>query len=215
MLFRSSHVAALLQGFARVVSEGKPELILVRGYSGIGKSSVVHELHKPVVQRRGFFLSGKFDQLQRDVPYATLAQAIRGLVQQLLVGTDEEVFQWREQLHEALRGNGQVLVDLVPQLALLMGPQTAVPELPPAEAQHRFTQVFLQFLGVFATAEHPLVLFLDDLQWADLASLRLLQFLLTEESAPPVLWIGAYREDRKSTRLNSSHSGESRMPSSA
>ncbi|WP_224366397.1 trifunctional serine/threonine-protein kinase/ATP-binding protein/sensor histidine kinase [Hyalangium versicolor] len=195
---RDAHVATLLQGFERVVSGGKPELILVRGYSGIGKSSVVNELHKPVVQRRGFFLSGKFDQLQRDVPYATLAQAIRGLVQQLLAGTDEEIARWRERLREALDGNGQVIVDLVPQLALVMGTQPAVPELPPAETQHRFNQAFLQFLGVFATAEHPLVMFLDDLQWADLASLRLLQYLLTEESAPPTLWIGAYRDNEVS-----------------
>ncbi|KFE64304.1 trifunctional serine/threonine-protein kinase/ATP-binding protein/sensor histidine kinase [Hyalangium minutum] len=195
---RDAHVATLLRGFERIVSGGKPELILVRGYSGIGKSSVVHELHKPVVQRRGFFLSGKFDQLQRDVPYATLAQAIRGLVQQLLAGTDAEVAQWRERLREALQGNGQVIVELVPQLALVMGPQAVVPELPPAEAQHRFNQVFLQFLGAFATVEHPLVMFLDDLQWADLASLRLLQFLLIEENAPPVLWIGAYRDNEVS-----------------
>ena len=195
---REAHVATLLQGFERIVSGDRPELVLVRGYSGIGKSSVVHELHKPVVQRRGFFLSGKFDQLQRDVPYATLAQAIRGLVQQLLTGTDEEVSRWRERLREALQGNGQVIVDLVPQLALVMGPQPTVPELPPAEAQHRFNQVFLRFLGVFATAEHPLVMFLDDLQWADLASLRLLQSLLAEEDAPPALWIGAYRDNEVS-----------------
>ncbi|HEX8703500.1 MAG TPA: serine/threonine-protein kinase PknK, partial [Myxococcaceae bacterium] len=195
---RDAHVATLLQGFEHIANGGRPELILVRGYSGIGKSSVVHELHKPVVQRRGFFLSGKFDQLQRDVPYATLAQAIRGLVQQLLSGTDDEVSRWRERLREALQGNGQVIVDLIPQLSLVMGPQPAVPELPPAEAQHRFTQVFLQFLGVFATAEHPLVVFLDDLQWADLASLRLLQSLLTDEDAPPILWIGAYRDNEVS-----------------
>ncbi|HYH97299.1 trifunctional serine/threonine-protein kinase/ATP-binding protein/sensor histidine kinase [Hyalangium sp.] len=195
---RDAHVATLLQGLERIASGGRPELILVRGYSGIGKSSVVHELHKPVVQRRGFFLSGKFDQLQRDVPYATLAQAIRGLVQQLLAGTDEEVAWWRERLQEALQGNGQLIVELVPQLALVMGPQPAVLELPPTEAQHRFNRAFLQFLGVFATAEHPLVVFLDDLQWADLASLRLLQSLLTEEDAPPTLWIGAYRDNEVS-----------------
>jgi predicted ATPase/signal transduction histidine kinase/tRNA A-37 threonylcarbamoyl transferase component Bud32 len=195
---RDVHVATLLRGFERIVRGGRPELILVSGYSGIGKSSVVNELHKPVVQRRGFFLSGKFDQLQRDVPYATLAQAIRGLVQQLLAGTDEEVARWRERLRKALQDNGQVIVDLVPQLALVMGPQPAVPELPPAETQHRFNQVFLQFLGVFATAEHPLVMFLDDLQWADLASLRLLQTLLTDEDAPPMLWIGAYRDNEVS-----------------
>jgi predicted ATPase/signal transduction histidine kinase/tRNA A-37 threonylcarbamoyl transferase component Bud32 len=196
---RDAPVATLLQGFERVASEGKSELILVRGYSGIGKSSVVHELHKPVVQRRGFFLSGKFDQLQREVPYATLARAIRGLVQQLLASTDEEIVRWRERLLEAWRGNGQVILDLVPQLELVTGQQPAVPELPPAEAQRRFNRVFLQFLGVFATAEHPLVIFLDDLQWADLASLRLLQSLLTEEDAPPTLWIGAYRDNEVSS----------------
>jgi predicted ATPase/signal transduction histidine kinase/tRNA A-37 threonylcarbamoyl transferase component Bud32 len=195
---RDAHVATLLRGFERVVNAGKPELMLIRGYSGIGKSAVVHELHKPVVRRRGFFLSGKFDQLQRDVPYATLAQAIRGLVQQLLAGTDQEVAQWRERLREALQGNGQVLMELVPQLALIMGPQPAVSELPPAEAQHRFNRAFLQFLGVLATAEHPLVVFLDDLQWADLASFKLLQALLTDEDAPPALWIGAYRDNEVS-----------------
>jgi predicted ATPase/signal transduction histidine kinase/tRNA A-37 threonylcarbamoyl transferase component Bud32 len=195
---RDAHVATLLEGFERAASGGRPELILVRGYSGIGKSSVVHELHKPVAQRRGFFLSGKFDQLQRDVPYATLAQAIRGLVQQLLAGSDEEITRWRERLLEAWKGNGQIIVDLVPQLELVTGQQPAVPELPPAEAQRRFNRVFLQLLGVFASAEHPLVVFLDDLQWADLASLRLLQSLLTDEDAPPTLWIGAYRDNEVS-----------------
>ncbi|WPB81577.1 AAA family ATPase [Archangium violaceum] len=195
---RASHAAALLQGFERVARGGRPELMLVRGYSGIGKSSVVHELHKPVVQRRGFFLSGKFDQFQQDIPYATLAQAIRGLTQQLLSGTDAELERWRERLQEAWGSEGQLLVDVVPQLELIAGRQPALLEVPVPEAQHRFHRVFREFLGVFATPEHPLVLFLDDLQWADGASLRLIKHLLTHPETPPLLLIGAYRDNEVS-----------------
>ncbi|WP_224248806.1 trifunctional serine/threonine-protein kinase/ATP-binding protein/sensor histidine kinase [Hyalangium gracile] len=195
---RESQVAALLQGFERVVQTARPELFLVSGYSGIGKSSVVHELHKPVVQRRSFFLHGKFDQLQRDIPYATIAQALRGLVQQLLAGSDEEIARWRERLNQAWEGQGQLLVDLVPQLQVVSGPQPPVPEMSPNEAQHRFHRVVRQFLGVFATPEHPMVVFLDDLQWADLSSLRLIQQLLSQPETPPVLWIGAYRDNEVS-----------------
>ncbi|HYH99531.1 ATP-binding sensor histidine kinase [Hyalangium sp.] len=195
---RKAHVSALLQGFERALRGGEPELFLVRGYSGIGKSSVVNELHKPVVQRRGLFLSGKFDQFQRDIPYATLAQAIRGLVQQLLAGSDEELARWRERLREAWQDDGQVLVDVIPQLELVAGRQPAVQPLPPAESQHRFNRVFRRFLGVFATAKHPLVIFLDDVQWADLATLQLLQHLLSLENASPVLWLVAYRDNEVS-----------------
>ncbi|MBN1206284.1 MAG: AAA family ATPase [Myxococcaceae bacterium] len=198
---REVQVSALLQGFERVMKSGRPELFLVSGYSGIGKSSVVHELHKPVVQRRGFFLSGKFDQFQRDIPYATLAQAIRGLVQQLLAGTDEELAGWREQLIRVWEGQGQALVDLVPQLEVVVGKQPPLQEVSPSEVQLRFQRVVRQFLGVFATAEHPLVVFLDDLQWADLASLKLIQQLLSQPETPPVLWIGAYRDNE----VNSAH----------
>ncbi|MDY7227322.1 trifunctional serine/threonine-protein kinase/ATP-binding protein/sensor histidine kinase [Hyalangium rubrum] len=198
---RDAHAKALLQGFERVAQGSRPELILVRGYSGIGKSAVVHELHKPVVRQRGFFLQGKFEPFQQDIPYSTLAQAIRGLTQQLLSGTDEELARWREHLHEAWEGQGQVLVDVVPQLELIAGKQPPAPELSPAEAQQRFNRTFRRFLGVFATPEHPLVVFLDDLQWADLASLQLLQHLLTHPETPPVLLLGAYRD----TEVGPSH----------
>ncbi|WP_224249441.1 trifunctional serine/threonine-protein kinase/ATP-binding protein/sensor histidine kinase [Hyalangium gracile] len=192
---RDTHAALLLQSFERVARAGKPELVLVRGYSGIGKSAVVNELHKPVVRQRGFFLSGKFDQLQRNIPYATLAQALRGLTQQLLAGSDEALARWSGLLKEAWEGYGQLLVDVVPQLELVAGRQPPMQELPPAQAQHRFNTVFRKSLGVFATPEHPLVIFLDDLQWADLASLQLIQHLLTHPETPPVLWIGAYRDN--------------------
>ncbi len=159
---------------------------------------MVHELYRPIVQRRGLFLYGKFDQFQRDIPYATLAQGIRGLVRQLLAGTDAELETWRGQLREASEDNGQLLVDLVPQLELVVGKQPALPELPPTEAQNRFDRVFQRFLGVLSTPEHPLVIFLDDLQWADLASLRLIQHLLTHPDTHPVLMIGAYRDNEVS-----------------
>ncbi|HEY0095580.1 MAG TPA: AAA family ATPase, partial [Archangium sp.] len=192
---REAQVATLLEGFERVTHTGRPELFLVSGYSGIGKSSVVNELHKPVVQCRGFFLNGKFDQFQRDIPYATLAQILRGLVQQLLAGSEEALTRWRQQVSEVWEGHGQMLVDLVPQLEVLVGRQPALQELPATEAQHRFFWVVRQFLSVFATREHPLVVFLDDLQWADVSSLRLLEQMLSHPESPPVLWLGAYRDN--------------------
>jgi predicted ATPase/signal transduction histidine kinase/tRNA A-37 threonylcarbamoyl transferase component Bud32 len=197
---REEQVSTLLASFERVACTGEPELFLISGYSGIGKSSVVNELHKPVVRRRGFFLRGKFDQFQRDIPHATLVQALHGLVQQLLAGSDEQLARWREQVNRAWEGQGQVLVDLVPQLEILAGPQPALQELPPSEAQHRFYRVVRQFLSVFATSEHPMVVFLDDLQWADSTSLQLLGHLLskTQPEALPVLWIGAYRDNEVS-----------------
>ncbi|MGK3985124.1 AAA family ATPase [Sorangium sp. So ce136] len=192
---REATVATLLEAWGRTARGGRPELLLVSGYSGIGKSSVVHELHRPVLARRGFFLSGKFDQFQRDVPYATMAQAIRELVQHLLAETDEKLGSFRQRLREAWGDNGQVMVDLVPQLELVVGEQPKVQELPAAEAQNRFNLVFQQFLGVLATSEQPLAIFLDDLQWADLASLKLIQHLTTHPDIPPVLLIGAYRDN--------------------
>ncbi|SEK27544.1 Predicted ATPase [Stigmatella aurantiaca] len=195
---REAQVSTLLEGFERVARTGRPELFLVSGYSGIGKSSVVHELHKPVVQRRGFFLSGKFDQFQRDIPYVSLAQTLRGLVQQLLAGSEEELARWRQRVNEAWEGAGQALVDLVPQLEVLVGPQPALQDVPPSEASRRFYRVVRQFLSVFATLEQPLVVFLDDLQWADLASLQLLAQMLSQPESLPVLWIGAYRDNEVS-----------------
>ncbi|HYO73852.1 MAG TPA: AAA family ATPase [Archangium sp.] len=195
---RDTHVATLLQGFERVAQGSRSELILVRGYSGIGKSSVVHALQEPVVRRHGFFLSGKADQFQRDIPYTPLAQALRELMQQLQARPEAERALWRERLHKAWEGQGQVLVDVVPQLERVVGRQPAVPELPPGESLHRFHRLFQKFLGVFTASPRPLVLFLDDLQWIDLASLQLLQYLLTRPETPPLLLIGAYRDNEVS-----------------
>src|SRR6202040_2598391 len=150
----------LLSAFDRVVKSGTPELVLVSGYSGIGKSSVVNELHKVLVPPRGLFAAGKFDQYKRDISYATLAQAFQTLVRQILVRSQAEVDQWRRALAEAVGPNGQLIVSLIPEVELIVGKQLPVPDLPPEDAQNRFKSVFRRFLGVFATPAHPLVLFL-------------------------------------------------------
>src|SRR5262249_48228783 len=147
---RASEIAALLASFDRVVAGGRPELVLVSGYSGIGKSSVVNELHKPLVPPRGLFASGKFDQYKRDIPYATLAQAFQSLLRPLLSKSEAELGKWRDALREALDPNGLLIVDLVPELKLIIGEQPPVPELPPQDAQRRFQLVFRRFISVFA-----------------------------------------------------------------
>jgi len=195
---RDREVDALLTAFDRTVAGGRPELVLVSGYSGIGKSAVVNELHKPLVPPRGLFASGKFDQYKRDIPYATLAQAFQSLVRPLLSKGEDELRKWREALQEALKPNGLLIVDLVPELKHVIGEQPPVPELPPSEAQRRFQLVFRRFIGVFARPEHPLALFLDDLQWLDAATLDLLEDLLTREDLCHLFLIGAYRDNEVS-----------------
>jgi len=192
---RAREVETLLASFDRIVRSGVPELALVSGYSGIGKSSVVNELHKALVPPRGLFASGKFDQYKRDVPYATLVQAFQSLVRPLLSKSDAELAGWRDAILEALGPNARLVVDLVPELKLIIGAQLPVPELPPQQAQSRFHLVFRRFIGVFARPEHPLVLFLDDLQWLDAATLDLLQDLLLEPDVQQLMLIGAYRDN--------------------
>jgi PAS domain S-box-containing protein len=195
---RDREVDILLTAFDRVVAGGRPELVLVSGYSGIGKSAVVNELHKPLVPPRGLFASGKFDQYKRDIPYATLAQAFQSLIRPLLSKTEEDLRKWRDALREALDPNGLLMVELVPELKHIIGEQPPVPELPPQEAQRRFQLVFRRFIGVFARPEHPLALFLDDLQWLDAATLDLLEDLLTRTDLQHLLLIGAYRDNEVS-----------------
>jgi PAS domain S-box-containing protein len=196
---REREVNALLTAFDRVVAQGTAELVLVSGYSGVGKSSVVNELHKVLVPTRGLFASGKFDQYKRDVPYATLAQAFQMLVRQILVGSEAQVDHWRHVLLEALGPNGQVMVDLVPEVEFVIGKQPPAAQLPPQEARGRFQLVFRRFLGAFARPEHPLALFLDDLQWLDIATLELLERLITDPDVRHVLLIGAYRDNEVSS----------------
>ncbi|WP_437477648.1 AAA family ATPase [Sorangium sp. So ce1014] len=192
---REREVEALLAVFERVVAQGLPELVLVSGYSGVGKSSLVAELHRPVVRERGFFLSGKFEQLKRDIPYHAFLQAFRGLVQELLCVSEEELERWRQRLREALNASGGLLTGVLPELELLLGPQPPVPEVPPAEAQGRLHATLQRFVAACAQKEHPMVLFIDDLQWADAASLQLLEQLVTYAEAEHLLLIGAYRDN--------------------
>jgi predicted ATPase/signal transduction histidine kinase len=192
---REHEIDVLLSAFDRVVATSTPELVLVSGYSGIGKSSVVHELHKALVLSHGLFASGKFDQYKRDVPYATLAQAFQSLVRPLLGQSEEDLGRWRDPLREALGPNGQLIVNLVPELELVLGPQPPVAELPPQDAKNRFQMVFRRFVAVFARREHPLALFLDDLQWLDAATLDLLEHLVIHSEVRHLLLVGAYRDN--------------------
>jgi AAA ATPase domain len=153
---RAHELDALLASFDRVVTSGAPEMVLVSGYSGIGKSAVVHELHKALVPPRGLLASGKFDQYKRDIPYSTLVQAFQSLVRPLLGKSEADLAGWRATLLEALGPNGRLMTDLVPELNLVIGEQPPVFELPPQDAQRRFQLVFRRFIGVFARAEHPL-----------------------------------------------------------
>src|SRR6201987_30804 len=197
---RDSACQTLLAAFDRVVATHKSELLLLSGYAGIGKSSVVQELHKVIVLPRGIFISGKFDQHKRDIPYATLAQAFQELARQILSKSEQEIIHWRHTILEALGPNGQLMVNLIPELELVIGKQRPVPELAPQEAQNRFEAVLRGFLGAFARREHPLVLFLDDLQWLDPATLRLLEQLVTDPNSRHLLLIGAYRDNEVTSK---------------
>src|SRR6516164_7863615 len=188
----------LLGSFRRVATRDSPELVLVSGYSGIGKSSVVYALEKEMGSARGLFAACKFDQYKRNIPYATLAQAFKSLIHQILAKSDAEVAHWREVLQEVLGTNAQLIVNLIPEIEYIIGDQPAVPDLPPKDAQNRFQIVLRRFLGVFAQAEHPLVLFLDDLQWLDAATLEMLEYLLSGPEVDHLLLIGAYRANEVS-----------------
>jgi predicted ATPase/signal transduction histidine kinase len=198
---RVHDVDTLLAAFDRVAKNGTPELVLVSGYSGIGKSSVVHELHKALVRTRGLFAAGKFDHHKRDIPYSTLAQAFQSLVRSLLAKNDIQLRSWRDDLLQALDPYGRLIVDIVPELKLIVGEPAPIPELPPQDAQRHFRQVLRQFVSVFARPEHPLALFLDDLQWLDAATLGLLEELLTGADMQHLMLIGAYRNNE----VNSAH----------
>jgi len=191
---RDLESSTLLAAFDRVASHGTPELMLVCGYSGVGKSTVVNELQKQLGLPRGLFASGKFDQSKRDIPYTTVVQAFQTLVHQILSKSAAEVSQWRNLLAGALGTNGQLIGNLLPELDLIIGN----PDLPPLDAHNRFKIVFRRFLGVFAQADHPLALFLDDLQWVDTGTLQLLEHLITEPEIRHLLLIGAYRDNEVS-----------------
>ncbi|MGF2012236.1 AAA family ATPase, partial [Nostoc sp. DedVER01b] len=193
---RETEVETLLQAFERV-SLGASEIILLAGFSGIGKTAVVNEVHKPIVRQRGYFIKGKFDQFQRNIPLSALVQAFRDLMGQLLTESYTHVQQWKSKILEAVGENGQVIIEVIPELEIIIGQQPLPPELSGNAAQIRFNLLFKNFTQVFTSVEHPLVIFLDDLQWADSASLKLMQLLMADTGH--LLLIGAYRDHEVET----------------
>lgn len=177
------------------VSRGSSELMLVSGYAGIGKSALVQELYKPITRQRGYFITGKFDQFQRDTPYSAFIQAFRVLVRQLLTENEERIANWRKKILNAVGPNGQVIIEVIPEVELIIGAQPDAVTLGPTEAHNRFNLVFVNLITVFTQPLHPLVIFLDDLQWADVASLKLLEQLITAPDIHHLFVIGAYRNN--------------------
>ncbi|MBY5399472.1 AAA family ATPase [Rhizobium leguminosarum] len=195
---RSIQIGAITAAFNRVKSQGATEVVLVSGPAGVGKSSVVHELRKLLAQTGGLFASGKFDQYTRDIPYATIAQAFQGVVRQILGSSDADLGRWRKELVEALGPNGRLMINLVPELALIIGEQAPAPDLQPHEAKARFHLVFRRFLAVFARPERPLALFIDDVQWLDAATIELIETVTLDQEVRNLLLICAYRDDEVS-----------------
>ncbi|MEH1932686.1 MAG: AAA family ATPase [Nostoc sp.] len=191
---RQAEVQSLLDAFEGV-TQGSTEIMLIAGFSGIGKTAVVNEVHKPIVQQRGYFIKGKFDQFQRNIPFSAFVQAFRDLIGQLLSETDAQFEQWKCKILSALGENGQVMIEVIPELESMIGKQPPAPELSGNAAQNRFNLLFLKFTQVFTAPEHPLVIFIDDLQWADSASLKLMHLLISEADIGYLLLIGAYRDN--------------------
>jgi predicted ATPase/GAF domain-containing protein len=208
---RKHEIDTLLTAFVRVASplenrgsgganfnQSKVEMVLVTGYSGIGKTAIAKEIYKPITQKRGYFISGKFDQLQRNIPYSAIAQAFKSLVRQLLSESEAQLAQWREKILAAVGTNGKMIIDVIPDVELIIGSQPIGQKLEPTERQNRFNLVFQNFVRVFCQESHPLAIFLDDLQWADLASLKSIELMMTDERMQYLLLIGAYRDNEVS-----------------
>lgn len=199
---REAEIGVLLAAFDRVAARGEREnaqfnveMMLVSGYAGVGKSALVQELYKPITAKHGYFISGKFDQFGHNIPYSAIAHALEKLVQQLLGEPDEQVQQWRSRLLTALGNNGQIIIDVIPEVELIIGKQPSVPSVEATQAQNRFNSVFQNFMRVFCSKEHPLVIFLDDLHWIDSATLKLIELILLGEQTQYLFLIGAYRDN--------------------
>ncbi|MDY7024411.1 MAG: AAA family ATPase, partial [Cyanobacteriota bacterium] len=194
---REQEVQQLLDAFERVAIplQSPAEMMLVAGFSGIGKTAVINEVHKPIVRQRGYFIKGKYDQFNRNIPFSAFVQAFRDLMGQLLSESDTELENWKQKILKAVGENGQVLIEVIPELEYIIGTQPEVLELSGSAAQNRFNLLFQKFVRIFTTKEHPLVIFLDDLQWADLASLNLLKLLMEDSETDYLLILGAYRDN--------------------
>jgi diguanylate cyclase (GGDEF)-like protein len=197
---RNAEVDQLLQAFNRV-SNGNKEIVLIAGYSGIGKTSLVNEVHKAMVQHRVYYIQGKFDQIQRNIPYSGIVSAFQKLVKQVLAESDDNLNDLRTKLLDSLGKVGQVIIDVIPEIELIIGAQPSVPKLNPNDTQIRFNLAFQNLIRVFAQENHPLVIFLDDLQWADISSLNFIENLLQDQETNYLLLLGAYRNNE----VNESH----------
>ena len=184
----------LIQAFERV-SEGAVELMLVSGYAGVGKSSLVNEIHRPITERRGYFIKGKHDQYQKNIPYSGLIQAFNDFVDQILTESPERIAKWKTKILKAIGSNGGLLIDVIPNLRLIIGSQPSVDELSPVEAANRFNYVFRKFIEILSQEDHPLVIFIDDLQWADSATLNAIKNLMSDDDNHYLLLVGAYRDN--------------------
>ncbi|WP_027468420.1 response regulator [Deefgea rivuli] len=191
---REQDAEVLMAAFDRV-SMGQSEMLLVAGFSGIGKSAIVNEIHRAIVARRGYFVAGKFDQYTRNIPYSSLVQAFQDLIRQLLSEPRAQLEQWTALIQAALGANAGVLTQLIPDLTLIIGASEPVAELPPLESQHRLNRLFERFIQVFASEAHPLVIFLDDLQWADQPTLKLIEWFMRNPDERYLMFIGAYRDN--------------------
>lgn len=191
---RDEELFILMHKFS-MVSQGTSQFLLIGGYSGIGKSALVNEIQKPITAQKGYFIGGKFDQFQRNIPYYAFIRAFEVLMAQLLTEQKESLEKWKAKILDAVGNNGEVIASVIPAIEYIIGEQPPVKPLPPLESQNRFNLTFLNFIKVFAQAEHPLVIFIDDLQWSDLASLRLIENLMLDEDIRHLLLIGAYRDN--------------------
>ncbi|MDH5682234.1 MAG: DUF2791 family P-loop domain-containing protein, partial [Spirochaetota bacterium] len=189
---RDKEVQTLLDTFDRV-SRGSSELMMVSGHSGVGKSFLINEIHKPILEKKGYFISGKFDQYNKNIPYSSIIQAFKDMVRQILSEPENKIQLWKDKLLNSLGPNGQLIIDVIPEVQLIIGKQRKLPQLGPVETQNRFNLYFQNFVRTFARKDHPLVIFLDDLQWVDSASLKMLELFVGDNETRYMLIIGSYR----------------------
>jgi histidine kinase len=194
ILGRDEELAILMDSFKHIAM-GASQMLLVTGFPGVGKSALIHEVEKPIIEKKGYFLTGKYDQFRKDVHYSAVIQAFQGLFRQILSESQKRINSWKMQLLKALGPNGRIITDMIPSAELVIGKQPDLQEIEPTEAQNRFNYVFTRFLEVFCTKDHPITLFLDDLQWADAASLELIRYLVGEGKIEYFLLIGSYRNN--------------------
>lgn len=192
---REQQLNELIDVLNQVAPENPAQLVLISGHSGIGKSALVHELDKSIVNKRGYFISGKFDLLQKSIPYTAFIQAFEQLIRQLLSENEAVIDEWRTAIQQAVGVHGKVVTDFLPSLKLIIGTQPDVVELNAPETQNRFNSVFQSFIMALVNRDKPIIIFLDDLQWTDMASLNLIKYLLTQTKQCSLLMIGAYRNN--------------------